>query len=104
MVFAANKLRLHPELGNPTVLIVVDRIDLDTQITATFNATDVPNTVTAQTRDELQNAARPRFSQSDHHDDPQVRRGGGVSTNEETSSFWLMRPTEPKRRSRSRDA
>ena len=54
MVFAANKLRLHPELGNPTVLIVVDRIDLDTQITATFNATDVPNTVAAQTRDELQ--------------------------------------------------
>ena len=54
MVFAANKLRLHPELGNPTVVIVVDRIDLDTQITATFNATDVPNTVTAETRDELQ--------------------------------------------------
>ena len=54
MVFAANKLRLHPELGNPTVVIVVDRIDLDTQITATFNATDVPNTVAAQTRDELQ--------------------------------------------------
>ena len=54
MVFAANKLRLHPELGNPTVLIVVDRIDLDTQITATFNATDVPNTVTAQSREELQ--------------------------------------------------
>ena len=54
MVFAANKLRLHPELGNPTVLIVVDRIDLDTQITATFNATDVPNTVAAQTREELQ--------------------------------------------------
>ena len=54
MVFAANKLRSLPELGNPTVVIVVDRIDLDTQITATFNATDVPNTVTAQTRDELQ--------------------------------------------------
>ena len=54
MVFAANKLRLHPELGNPTVLIVVDRIDLDTQITATFNATDVPNTVAAQSREELQ--------------------------------------------------
>ena len=54
MVFAANKLRLHPELGNPTVVIVVDRIDLDTQITATFNAADVPNTVTAATRGELQ--------------------------------------------------
>jgi len=36
MVFAAQKLRMLPELGNPTVIIVVDRIDLDTQISATF--------------------------------------------------------------------
>jgi type I restriction enzyme, R subunit len=54
MVFAANKLRFHPALKNPTVLIVVDRIDLDTQITATFNAADVPNTVPAATRAELE--------------------------------------------------
>ncbi|OPY30844.1 MAG: hypothetical protein A4E32_02169 [Methanomassiliicoccales archaeon PtaU1.Bin124] len=54
MVFAAQKLRLHPKLGNPTVMIVVDRIDLDTQITATFNATDVPNMVAVETREELQ--------------------------------------------------
>lgn len=54
MVFAAQKLRFHPELKNPTVLIVVDRIDLDTQITATFNAADVANTVTADSRAELQ--------------------------------------------------
>jgi type I restriction enzyme, R subunit len=54
MVFAAQKLRLHPALKNPTVLIVVDRIDLDTQVTATFNATDVPNTVTAESREKLQ--------------------------------------------------
>ena len=54
MVFAAQKLRLHPSLKNPTVLIVVDRIDLDTQITATFNASDVPNTVTADKREVLQ--------------------------------------------------
>lgn len=53
-LFAAQKLRLHPQLGNPTVLIVVDRIDLDTQITATFNAADVANTVTASSRDELE--------------------------------------------------
>jgi type I restriction enzyme R subunit len=53
MVFAAQKLRLHPDLKSPTVLIVVDRIDLDTQITATFNAADVPNTVTADTRAKL---------------------------------------------------
>jgi type I restriction enzyme, R subunit len=54
MVFAAQKLRLHPRLGNPTVMIVVDRIDLDTQITATFNAADVPNMVGVETRKELQ--------------------------------------------------
>ena len=54
MVFAAQKLRMHPKLGNPTVMIVVDRIDLDTQITATFNAADVPNMVGCATRQELQ--------------------------------------------------
>jgi len=54
MVFAALKLRMHPKLGNPTVIIVVDRIDLDTQITATFNAADVPNMVAVGTRQELQ--------------------------------------------------
>lgn len=54
MVFAAQKLRLHPQLGNPTVIIVVDRIDLDTQITATFNAADVPNMLGVASRSELQ--------------------------------------------------
>src|SRR5665811_1914609 len=54
MVFAAQKLRLHPHLSNPTVVIVVDRVDLDTQITATFNAADVPNMVGVATRQELQ--------------------------------------------------
>lgn len=54
MVFAAQKLRMHPKLKNPTVMIVVDRIDLDTQITATFNATDIPNMVGASDRQELQ--------------------------------------------------
>lgn len=53
MVFAAHKLRLHPALRNPTVLIVVDRVDLDTQITGTFSATDVPNTITTDSREEL---------------------------------------------------
>jgi type I restriction enzyme R subunit len=54
MVFAAQKLRMHPRLGNPTVMIVVDRIDLDTQISATFNAADVPNMVGVADRQELQ--------------------------------------------------
>lgn len=54
MVFAAQKLRQYPALKNPTVLIVVDRIDLDTQITATFNAADVPNTLAVNNRETLQ--------------------------------------------------
>ncbi len=54
MVFAAQKLRMHPGLSNPTVMIVVDRIDLDTQITATFNAADIPNMTGAASRQELQ--------------------------------------------------
>jgi type I restriction enzyme, R subunit len=54
MVFASQKLRMHPRLGNPTVMIVVDRIDLDTQITATFNAADVANMVGVSDRRELQ--------------------------------------------------
>ncbi len=53
MVFAAQKLRLSAELKSPTVIIVVDRTDLDTQITGTFNAADVPNLVTADSIEEL---------------------------------------------------
>lgn len=53
MVFAAQKLRLHPALGNPTVIIVVDRVDLDTQISSTFHSHDIPNLVGADSRKEL---------------------------------------------------
>ena len=53
MVFAAQKLRQHPVLGNPTVVIVVDRIDLDAQISGTFHASDVPNLVKGETRADL---------------------------------------------------
>jgi type I restriction enzyme R subunit len=54
MVFAAQKLRLHPTLRNPTVIIVVDRVDLDTQISATFHSHDIPNLQPANSRKELQ--------------------------------------------------
>ena len=53
MVFAAQKLRMTPELKNPTVVIVDDRIDLETQITATFNASDIPNLQSATSNEEL---------------------------------------------------
>lgn len=53
MVFAAQKLRMIPRLKNPTVVIVDDRIDLETQITATFNASDIPNLASASSKEEL---------------------------------------------------
>ena len=53
MVFAALKLRQIPELKNPTVVIVDDRIDLETQITATFNATEIPNLQGIETKENL---------------------------------------------------
>ncbi|MGY1632950.1 type I restriction endonuclease subunit R [Geodermatophilus sp. SYSU D01186] len=58
MVFTAQKLRAMAGLTNPTVLIVVDRIDLDTQITGTFTAADVPNLVSTDSRAELQRLLR----------------------------------------------
>ena len=53
MVFAAQKLRHCPQLKNPTVLVVVDRVDLDSQISGTFHASDIPNLVKADSRREL---------------------------------------------------
>lgn len=54
MLFGARKLRLHPALSNPTVLVVVDRIDLDSQVSGTFYAADMPNLVRTESRRELQ--------------------------------------------------
>ncbi|WP_018477018.1 type I restriction endonuclease subunit R [Pontibacter roseus] len=53
MVFAAQKLRRLPELKSPTVIILVDRTDLDTQISGTFNAADVANVQTTENISEL---------------------------------------------------
>lgn len=58
MVFAAQKLRREPELKSPTVIVLVDRTDLDTQISGTFNASDVPNVETTDSICELQNMLR----------------------------------------------
>ncbi|MBT4101167.1 MAG: HsdR family type I site-specific deoxyribonuclease [Gemmatimonadetes bacterium] len=54
MLFAARKLRLHPALKNPTVMILVDRIDLDSQISGTFYANDAENLDKAESRRDLE--------------------------------------------------
>jgi len=53
MVFAAQKLRRMHELKSPTVIILVDRTDLDTQISGTFNAAEIPNVETTDNINEL---------------------------------------------------
>ncbi|MCL1123407.1 type I restriction endonuclease subunit R [Shewanella surugensis] len=45
MLYAARMLRADNKLNNPTVLIVVDRRDLDSQINETFGGADVKNLI-----------------------------------------------------------
>ncbi|WP_304016495.1 type I restriction endonuclease subunit R [Nonlabens dokdonensis] len=54
MVFAAQKLRREKYLKSPTVIVLVDRTDLDTQITGTFNAADISNVETTDNIKQLQ--------------------------------------------------
>ena len=54
MVFAAQKLRRSPELKSPTVIVLVDRTDLDTQISGIFDAADVSNVESTDSIKELQ--------------------------------------------------
>src|SRR4030065_859123 len=41
LIFAATKLYRHPELQNPTMFFVVDREELETQLSDEFNALDI---------------------------------------------------------------
>ena len=54
MVFAAQKLRREASLKSPTVIVLVDRTDLDTQISGIFNAADVANVESTDSIKELQ--------------------------------------------------
>lgn len=58
MLFLALKLRRMEELGNPTLLVVTDRIDLDDQITGTFERCGFPNPVQAEDTDDLKELLR----------------------------------------------
>ncbi|GAB3702374.1 type I restriction endonuclease subunit R [Amycolatopsis oliviviridis] len=55
MEFYASKVLKHPALGNPTVLVLTDRLDLDDQLYRTFSASELlPEApVQASTRDDL---------------------------------------------------
>ena len=53
MLYAAKMLRNDNSLKNPTVLVVVDRKDLDTQINETFGGADVKNLIKVQSCKKL---------------------------------------------------
>ncbi|MBP7830988.1 MAG: type I restriction endonuclease subunit R [Kiritimatiellae bacterium] len=58
MVYTGYKLRRHPALENPTVLIMVDRRDLKTQVGDDFIACDYPNIEKALGVDDLKKKLR----------------------------------------------
>ena len=58
IICTAYKLRRHPLLNNPTVLIVVDRRDLKTQIGDDFEACDYPSVEKALGVQDLKNKLR----------------------------------------------
>lgn len=58
MEFAAVKLRMLPDLKNPTVIVVDDRLDLESQITAQFHSSDVGNLESATSREQLMTMLR----------------------------------------------
>ena len=58
MIFAGQKLRRHPVLSNPTVLIVVDRRDLKTQLSDDFDACDYPSVEKALGVEDLKRKLR----------------------------------------------
>ena len=54
MVFAAQKLRREAALKSPTVIVLVDRTDLDTQISGIFNSSDIANVEQTDSIKDLQ--------------------------------------------------
>lgn len=53
MLFAAWKLKKASQLKNPTILLIVDRIDLEGQMWGTFSNVDFPYTAKAETSSDL---------------------------------------------------
>jgi type I restriction enzyme R subunit len=83
MIYAAYKLRRHPAMNNPTVLIVVDRRDLKTQLSDDFDACDYPNVEKALGVKDLKKKMRDDW------------RGTLVTT---VQSFQQMGDLEPRQR------
>ena len=55
MIFAARKLWNHPDLAQPTLVIVVDRVQLEEQMAGELYGTNTENVAIAATKRELRN-------------------------------------------------
>ena len=53
MIVAASRLRRLPELENPTILIIVDRLELESQMVQNLEAFGFPAVVRAESKDHL---------------------------------------------------
>jgi len=67
MIFAANKLYLHPLLENPTIFFIVDRIELEDQLYQEFYSLDIVEPEVIGSISELRAALK--------HDEGRGRRG-----------------------------
>ncbi len=54
MILTADELRKLPQLQNPTILLVVDRIELEAQAVQNFTAYGYPNVIRAESKKHLQ--------------------------------------------------
>ena len=67
MIFAANKLHRHPQLENPTIFFIVDREELQEQLSQEFNALDITKPETIDSINALKQILR--------HDENRGKRG-----------------------------
>jgi type I restriction enzyme, R subunit len=58
MAFAAAKLRQQTDLDAPTILVVLDRLDLIEQVASEFQSVGLPGLKVAETRDDLRQLLR----------------------------------------------
>jgi len=60
MLWLALKLRRDPSLGNPTIVVVTDRTDLDDQISGTLSRCGFPNPTARRACGTCANSSRVR--------------------------------------------
>ncbi len=61
MIVSADELRKMPELENPTILVVVDRLELEHQIYQNFQAYGYPNLIRAESKNHLRELLESDF-------------------------------------------